>query len=355
MLCRANCSSRRLKFQGEQMKKRYSMMLTAFLVLFAIGARGQDSAPLKLAQTITLPPDAKGQFDHFGVDLKGNRLFATPEGSKSVRVFELKSGKPLHTIGGIEKPHAVLYREDLDRIYVTDGEAGDLKIFDGKSYGLLSSVKLLEDADSIGYDPATRYLYIDNGGGDVHQSYSMLSVVDTTSGKKLADIKIDGDTLEAMALEKSSPKIYVNNKAKNQVDVVDRDKREVIASWPVTKCKTNVAMGFDEADHRLFVACRSGQISVLDTQTGKEVTALPITKGVDDATYDAASKRIYAAGDGSVDVYEQTDLDSYKLLGTVPTGPLGRTARLVPELNRYFVAVPQHESTSAEILVFEVH
>src|SRR5919109_2495609 len=253
------------------MKKCFLVVMTVVIAL-GIRVQSQQNAPLKLVQTITLPADIKGHFDHFEVDLKGNRLFATPEAYKSVLVFDLKTGKLVHTIPGIEKPHAVLYREELNRIYVTDGEAGDLKIFDSKTYGLISSVKLLEDADSIGYDPASKYLYIDNGGGDVHQTYSMLSVVDTTAGKKLADIKIDGDTLEAIALEKSSPKIYVNNKAKNQVDVVDREKREVIATWPVTKCKTNVAMGFDEANHRLFVACRSGQISVLDTQTGKEVT-----------------------------------------------------------------------------------
>jgi DNA-binding beta-propeller fold protein YncE len=339
---------------GEKMKKCFLVLMTVFI---ALGTRAQaaETVPLKLIQTITLPAAIKGHFDHFEVDLKGNRLFATPEGYKSVLVFDLKTGKLIHTIGGIEKSHAVLYREDLDRIYVTDGEAGDVKIFDGKTYKLLSSVKLLEDADSMGYDPVTKYLYVDNGGGDVHQTYSMVSVVDTTAGKKVADIKVDGETLEAMALEKSSPKIYVNNKAKNQVDVIDREKDEVTTSWPVTKCKPNVAIGLDEADHRLFVACRDGQISVLDTESGKEITTLPITKGVDDMKYDAASKRIYAAGDGSVDVYEQTDPDNYKLLGKVPTGPLGKTARLVPELNRYFVAVPQHETTSAKILVFEVH
>jgi DNA-binding beta-propeller fold protein YncE len=335
------------------MTRRYSI-LAAFVVLFAIPARGQDAPPLKLAQTLTLPADIKGNFDHFGVDLKGNRLFATPEGYKAVLVFELKSGKPIHTITGIGKPHAVLYREDLNRIYVTDGDAGDLKIFDGKSYALLSSVKLLEDSDSIGYDSKTKYLYIDNGGGDVHQTYSMLSVVDTTAGKKLADVKIDGETLEAMALESSGPKLYVNNKAKNQVDVVDREKRAIVASWPVTKCKTNVAMGLDEANHRLFIACRTGEIAVLDTESGKEITALPITKGVDDLVYDPESKRIYAACDGNVDVYQQSGPDDYKLLAKVPTGPTGRTARLVPELKRYFVAVPQHGTDPAKILVFDV-
>jgi len=353
MLCRAKLQRRPINIQGDQMKKRHSM-LAAFLALFAIPARGQVDSPLKLAQTLTLPSDIKGNFDHFGVDLKGNRLFATPEGYKAVLVFELKSGKPIHTITGIGKPHAVLYREDLDRIYVTDGDAGDVKIFDGKTYALLSSVKLLEDADSIGYDPKTKYLYIDNGGGDVHQTYSMLSVVDTTAGKKLADIKIEGETLEAMALESSSPRLYVNNKAKNQVDVVDRDKRTVVASWPVTKCKTNVAMAFDEANHRLFVACRTGQIAVLDTQSGKEIAALPITKGVDDLVYDPASKRIYAACDGNVDVYQQSGPDQYKLLAQVPTATMGRTARLVPELKRYFVAVPQHGADAAKILIFDV-
>ena len=335
------------------MKKRYSM-LAAFLVLCVTAARGQQTSVLKLAQTLTLPADIKGNFDHFGVDLKSNRLFATPEGYKAVLVFDIKSGKPIHTIKGIGKPHAVLYREDLNRIYVTDGDAGELKIFDGQNYALLSNVKLLEDADSIGYDPTTKYLYVDNGGGDVHQTYSMLSVVDTTAGKKLADIKIDGDTLEAMSLESSTPKLYVNNKAKNQVDVVDREKRAIVASWPVTKCKTNVAMAYDESDHRLFIACRDGQISVVDTQSGKETTLLPITKGVDDITYDPASKRIYAACDGDVDVYQQSGPDEYKRLAQVPTGPLARTARLVPELNRYFVAVPQHGADPAKILVFDV-
>src|SRR5713101_7910358 len=310
--------------------KKWSTILVAALLFLGAQARSQTAAPIKLIQTYELPAEVKGNFDHFGIDLKGGRLFATPEGYHAVVVFDLKTGKLVHKIDGIGKPHAVLYREDLNRIYVTDGDAGDLKVFDGTTYKLVSSVKLLEDADSIGYDPATKFMYVNNGGGDAHQTYSMLSVIDTTANQKLADLKIDGETLEAMALEKSTPKMYVNNRARNQVSVVDREKRELIASWPVTVCKNNVAMALDEANHRLFVACRTSQIAVLDTQTGKEITSFAITKGVDDITYDAASKRIYAACDGAVDVFEQSSPDSYKLIGNVSTGPMGRTARLVP-------------------------
>ncbi len=109
------------------MKKRY-LVLVAIPGVFVAQAQCQVTAPIKLIQTYELPADVKGNFDHFGIDLKGGRLFATPEGYHSVVVFDLKTGKLVHKIDGIGKPHAVLYREDLNRIYVTDGDAGDLDV-----------------------------------------------------------------------------------------------------------------------------------------------------------------------------------------------------------------------------------
>jgi len=339
------------------MRRNLIATFAAAFAICALGATADGPAPLKLVQTFKLPGAVKGHFDHFGVDLPGHRLFATAERYNSVLVMDLGAGKLIHTMGGIGIPHAVLYREDLDRIYVTDGGEGALKIYDGKTYNLIKSVKLLVDSDSIVYDPATRYVYVVNGGGDARQTASTVSIIDTSSGDKVGDIKIDGDTLEAMALERSSPRMYVNNRAKNRVEVIDRAQRSILASWPVTLGKVNVAMALDESAHRLFVACRSGQVVVFDTETGKELQALPIAKGVDDLAFDPASKRIYAAcgdGAGSVDVYKEEDPDHFRSLGRVPSGPLGRTARLVPELNRYFVAVPGNETKPAEVLVYQI-
>jgi len=132
------------------MKRAFTILVGIFFV-FAVGAQCQDSVPLKLVQTYKLAPDVKGNFDHFAIDLAGNRLFATPEAYKAVLVLDIKTGNVIHKITGIEKPHAILYREDLKRLYITDGEAGDVKIVDSVSYAVLSSIKLLEDADSIGY------------------------------------------------------------------------------------------------------------------------------------------------------------------------------------------------------------
>jgi DNA-binding beta-propeller fold protein YncE len=331
------------------MKIRYCFLLIAYTFL----AEAQPTAPLKLAQTIELSNSVKGPFDHLAIDLKNRRLFATPEDYKAVLVIDLDTGKVIHEITGILRPHAVLYRSDLNRIYVTDGTGGDLKVFDGSTYKLLQSIPLLKDADSIGFDVSRKYLYIDSGGKDEGKSYSVLSVIDTDANKKLDDLHIEGETLEAMAVDVYRPRLYLNNKAKNRIEVMDRWKSKVVASWPVTLGKDNVALALDEPHQRLFVGCRNGQLVIFDTNTGKELQALSIDTGVDDMTYDAAAKRIYVAANGSIDVFGETDADHYVLLGKVPTTKGAKTALLVPELNRYFVAAPAQDGKNAQILVME--
>jgi DNA-binding beta-propeller fold protein YncE len=104
------------------------------------------------------------------------------------------------------------------------------------------------------------------------------------------------------------------------------------------------------------VGCRSGQIVVFDTETGRELEALPVGEFVDEVEFDPATKRLYAACgvSGTVDVYKEIDPDHYKSLGKVPSGPWGKNGRLVPELNRYFVPVPEHDNKNAEVLVYQV-
>ena len=167
-----------------------------------------------------------------------------------------------------------------------------------------------------------------------NQSYSLISVIDTNSGEKLADIKIPGIELEAMAIESSGPRLFVNNRDKNQVDVIDREKRTLIASWPVTLAKGNTSLGLDDSTHRLFVASRSGHLVVFNIDTGKELQALPIGQGVDDLAFDPATKRIYMScggGAGSVDVYKEQDADHYQLLGNIPSA---RNASTPPPSSR---------------------
>src|ERR1700761_6682659 len=81
---------------------------------------GEGNGPLRLVKTFPLPPEVKGHFDHLAIDLEGHRLFLTPEDYKAVLVLDSQDGHLLKTISGISKPHAILYRGDLGRLYVTD-------------------------------------------------------------------------------------------------------------------------------------------------------------------------------------------------------------------------------------------
>jgi DNA-binding beta-propeller fold protein YncE len=334
----------------------FSLSFLAFVAAFlfpVFQSDGQSQAPLKMVQELQFPASVKGRLDHLGIDLDGGRLFAVAEEARQVLVFDLKTAKLVHQIA-VDHPHAVLYRADVHRIYITDEGKGVLDIYDGTNYELLKTVALKVDADSIGYDPATHYLYIVNGGDNAHETFTMLSVVDTTSEQKLADIKIDGDTLEAMALETSGDRLFLDNPAKNEVEAINRKTKEVMASWPLKLGKGNSTMALDDASHRLFVGCRSGQIVVFDTTTGKELQALPIGPRADDLMFDSASKRIYATsgGAGEVNVYQETDPNHYQSLGKLRTGPGAKTGLFVPHLGRLYVGVPPQGAVAGKVSVY---
>lgn len=317
-------------------------------------AAPKPPAPLVLIHRFKLPAYVTGRFDHFGVDLEGNRLFLAAESMHEVLVLNLKTGTIIHRMPNIEIPHAIAYRETGNRIYVTDGGAGALKIFDGKTYRLIKSVKLQVDADSLAYDQTMRYLYIVNGGEDADQPTSLVSVIDTNTDTKVGEITIDSPHVEAMAVDTASSRLYVNNTGKNQVDVIDREKYRFIKSWQVTLCKQNVPAALDEANNRLFIGCRSGQISIFDTQSGKEIQGLPIGKGIDDLIFDPKSKRIYAScgTDGQVYVFQQKSADNYQSLGSVASGSGARNSRYIASLHELYVSVPAHQGEAAEVLVF---
>jgi DNA-binding beta-propeller fold protein YncE len=343
------------------MMKKLQVVFLAILVALATKSLAQENAPLRLLQTIPRP-GVQRQWDHFSVDLKGHRLFLASTRDPVVEVFDLRTNKLIHTITDVKGPHNILFRPDVNKIFVVDGEAAEIKIFQYDSYKLIGRIELTIDSDPVAYDPATKYLYVVNGGRAAHTPYCLISVVDTTSGKKLADMKLDTNRLESMAIEKSGSRLFVNMTGVNEIGVVDREKRVVVQTWPITAGKENVPMAFDEARHRLFVATRTpSRVVVFDTETGKEVTSVPAATHADDLAYDAAHQRLYVAcGEGFVTVIKQGGADDYQVIGNIPTAPGAKNAILVPELNRYYVNVPSASFLSkgvqqeAKILVYEV-
>jgi hypothetical protein len=93
---------------------------------------------------------------------------------------------------------------------------------------------------------------------------------------------------------------------------------------------------------------------VLDSESGKVITSLPSAPMADDMVFDPASRRIYVACDGFVSIFHQQDADHYDEIARVPTTYRAKTAILVPEMSRYYIAAPRHGQKNAEVRVYEV-
>jgi DNA-binding beta-propeller fold protein YncE len=299
-------------------------------------APGQEKAPLKLIATTPLP-GFSGDFDHFGVDLKGNRLFLAAEDHKTVEVFDLKTGKPLHSITGFGQPHAIVYLPDSNKLIVTDGDDfGDVALVSGKDYKIMETIKLPDGVDGAIFNPVNKYYYVESGGKTEHH----LNIIDTKTFKHIGDITLPGNHSEAMMIDRAGKKMYVNLTATSEVGLVDLTTNKLTTRWPITEAKVQNSMALDEPNHRLFIATRMPpKFFVLDTDNGKIVTSLTCAPISDDMWFDVARKRIYVTGSETTSVIAQRDADHYEQIAEVPTGFRAKTSLYIPSLSRLYVAV----------------
>jgi hypothetical protein len=318
---------------------------------------GEPSAVLRVAGRTELP-GYSGDFDHFAVDVAGNRLFLAAEDHGTLEVFNLKSGAHEKTVSGVETPHSIFYVPDSKQLLVTDSGPGMTKVLDATTYEVTGSIKLVPGADSLGYDAVRDRLYVVTGGKDVSMKNSVLAEIDPRTGKHVGDVNFDANHVEAMAVEQHGHRLYINVTDKNYLAVVDKDKRAIIARWPIKEAEQNAPVALDEANHRLFVITRKpGMLVVLDAMTGESIASFKAPERCDEVVFDAANHRIYVAGgEGFVGVYQQVDADHYRQLPNVSSAKGAKTAMLVPTLHRLYLAVSPGEghSSGGGIMWFDV-
>lgn len=328
--------------------------IVLFTFALAVGAQithAQQNAPLRLIQTIPLP-NVHGRIDHFDVDVKGQRLFMSALGNNTLEVFDLRSNKVIYSIRGLQEPQGVTFVPKSNRVFVANGDDGTVRMFDGSTYKLLKAVQLASDADDTRYDSATNQVFVGYGDG----AKAGIATLDGTTGDLVATIKLP-DHPESFQLEQAGQKIYVNiPSADNIVDVLNRTTRKVIATWKLGGAQDNFPMALDEANHRLFITCRTpAEVLVLDTESGNVVARIAAVTRADDAWYDAANKRAYVSGGGgAITVIQETDANHYSETAQFKTEDGGRTSCLVPQLNRLFLGVWGQHGQPEELRIYEI-
>jgi DNA-binding beta-propeller fold protein YncE len=320
-------------------------LLVSCLCLGPALAAGQGALP-QLNADIAMP-GVKGRIDHFGVDVKRNRLFVAALGNDTLEVLDTGGRKRERSLDGFGEPQGVLHVAETNRLFVANGSANRVDILDAKSLALLGHVTGLDDADNVRYDARARQVYVGYGRGT-------LKILDAMTGASVGDIALPGHP-ESFQLENSGTRIFVNVPSAGRIVVVDREKRTIVAGWSVPAA-ANFPMALDEAGRRLFIGTRApALLLVYDTDTGGVVAKQPIGGDTDDLFFDAARKRIYVVcGEGRIDVVRQDDPDHYALEGTVKTAARARTGFYVPEDGALYVAAPASGASPARVLAYKV-
>ncbi|MGF6970438.1 DNA-binding beta-propeller fold protein YncE [Paraburkholderia sp. WC7.3g] len=311
----------------------------------------EPAVPVQLIKTIPLPDVTDGDFDHFAVDLKRNRLYVSVEKHHSIEVFNLKTGEHLASGGPVTTPHTLALNVEKNELFVADGGENSVKVLDGADLHLIKRIDLKAVPDAGVYDPKTGYFYVGNSLGE-KADYSMITAISTRDATVKGEIRVEANNVESMEIDQATRRMFVNLRDKSTVGVIDLNKDTVARIWSVPDLKLNTPMAFDAKDHRLFIAGRKpGKLFVLNSDTGATIATYDCADIGDDMTYDARTKRIYVSAAEGLMAYQQDDADHYHEIARVDTHG-GKTSVLVPSLDQLYVP---HTRTSAPDAGLEIY
>jgi DNA-binding beta-propeller fold protein YncE len=329
---------------------------TVYLAVALCSAQHGAAAILDLVRTTDLP-GIEGDLDHLAIDTAGQRLFVAAEDNGTLRVISLKTGKLERTVKGLKTPHSILYLPEQSELYVTDGSKA-VQVLDSNTFAVKKTIATTPGADSIGVDSKHHLLYAVTGGKDVAMTRSALSEIDTKSARLVKELPIDAAHVEAMALEESGPRLFVNITDKNYLAVIDRGTGKIAAQWRIAEARQNAPIAFDEPRQRLFVVCRDpGILVILDSKSGRSLASFPTGARADEVIFDPTHHRVYvAAGEGKIYPYDEVDADHFKPLPPIPSATGAKTALLSPDGSRLYVSVsPGDGKTGAKVLTYAVN
>lgn len=306
-----------------------------------------ENNSLKFTATIPLP-NVSGRIDHLAFDAEHQTVFVAALGNNTVEVVDLKNRRIIHTIKNLDEPQGIAFIPESKHLIVANGGNGECDVFDTGTFEKIKSLKLAGDADNVRYSAADKRIYVGYGSGGI-------AIVDATNYQLIADVKLSGHP-ESFQLDKAANRIYVNVPDEKQIEVIDMNNNKVTDRWKMTEASSNFPMSLDETNHRLFIGCRHpAKLVVIDTRTGRPITSMAIDGDVDDVFYNKINQQVYlSCGSGYVDIFKQTDANTYMANGKISTHSGARTSLYLTDLNLLIVASPSGFNSKASLLIYSV-
>lgn len=277
----------------------------------------------------------EGRWDYVTVDPETHRLYVPR--STHVIVLDADSGKTIGDIPDTEGVHGVALAPDQGRGFTSNGRANTAIIFDLKTLKVLGTVKTGENPDAILFDPFSKRVFTFNGRSKDATAF------DAADGKVLGTIALGGKPETGVSDGKGQ--LFVNIEDKSEIVRIDPKELKVTARWPIAPGEEPSGLALDVKNRRLFSVCGNEKMVVLDADSGKIVTTLPIGKGVDAAAFDPETGQAFSSnGDGTLTVVHEVDPAHFSVVQTVQTQRGARTMALDPKTHKIYLPTAQFEA-----------
>jgi DNA-binding beta-propeller fold protein YncE len=277
-----------------------------------------------------IPIGGEGGWDYLTVDSAARRLYISH--ATKVVVVDVDSDKIVGEIGNLSGVHGIAVAQNLGRGFISNGRSSMITIFDLKTLATLSEVKSTgENPDAILYDPFSSQVFAFNGRS------KNATVLDAKTGKVAGTIELGGKP--EFATTDLAGRVFVNIEDKSEVVEIGAKDLAVKARWPLAPCEEPSGMAIDRKHHRLLVGCSNKLAAVVDTESGKVVTTVPIGDGVDANAFDPGTSLGFSSnGEGTLTVIQEETPDKFTVAENVPTRRGARTMALDEKTHNVYLA-----------------
>jgi DNA-binding beta-propeller fold protein YncE len=301
---------------------------------------------LTLSKVIAMP-EVKGRIDHMDVNLKNQLIYIAALGNNTLEVADLKTGKIIKSIKGLDEPQGIGYIPQTDEILVANGGNGDCYFYDAVSYQKKATLHLASDADDVRYDSVERKLYVGYGSGGI-------AIIDPDTHLQTTDIKLPAHP-EGFTIDSKNKLLYVNVPNNNMIGVIDLKQGKLIDKWISNNYRANFPISYDAMNRQLFVGYRHpATLLLLNSATGKEITSASMVEDIDDLYFDSKTSEVFISGGGGFINIFQYENQKVKQIVNIPTRKGARTSLLIPELRLYVLAARAAAGKKAELHIYHL-
>ena len=280
----------------------------------------------------------EGGWDYLTIDAAARRLYISH--ATHVLVVDADTGAIVGDIPDTPGVHGIAIVEDAGKGYVSNGRASTVTVFDLKTLKSLKQIPVGKNPDAIIYDAASKRVFTMNGAS------SDATAIDVKTDTVTGTLALGGRPEFAVTDEQGH--IFVNLEDKSAVVEFNSRKLAVEAKWPIAPVEEPSGLAFDRKHHRLFAVGSNKMMAVVNADTGKVVTTLPIGSGVDAAAFDPETGLIFSSnGDGTLTIMHEDSPDKYSVVENIATQRGARTMTLDPKTHQVYLVTAEFGPTPA--------